>query len=137
MKSLLLDTNVLLDIALKRQPFYADALSLLDLMDSGRVKGHVTATTVTDIYYVARRHSSHMEAIDFIMDMTSIVGILGVDRETILHALDHEKGDFEDAIQAAAALMHRMDVIITRNTGDFIASDIPAMLPKDFLRTIG
>jgi len=137
MRFLLLDTNVLLDIALKRQPFYEDALRLLDLMDSGHVTGHVTATTVTDIYYVARRHSSHKEAIEFIMDMTAIVEVLGVDKETILHALANEHGDLEDAVQSSAALMHRMDVIITRNTGDFRASEIPAMHPKDFLRTIG
>lgn len=55
MINILLDTNVLLDICLNRMPFVDDALEIFKAIELKKIKGHVTATTITDIYYIARK----------------------------------------------------------------------------------
>lgn len=52
---LLFDTNIILDIALKRDPFYKDSAELLKLIDTEKITGFITATTITDIYYIAKK----------------------------------------------------------------------------------
>lgn len=117
MRAVLVDTNVILDIALKRQTYFDDALALLDLVDTGKITGHVSATTVTDIYYLVQRDLGRKKALAFISDMTEVLGIAGVDREMILNALRSGMDDFEDAVQAAVASAHNLDAVITRNKG--------------------
>lgn len=53
MISVLFDTNIILDIALKRVPFFEDALELFELIDENELKGNIAASTVTDIYYIS------------------------------------------------------------------------------------
>lgn len=136
MRAILVDTNVILDIALKRQPYFDDALALLDLVDRGKITGHVSATTVTDIYYLAQRNLGKKKALAFISDMTEALGIAGVDREMILNALRSGMDDFEDAVQAAVASTHGLDAVITRNKGDFDGSGMAVFTPKEFLHTL-
>ncbi|RAM51779.1 MAG: hypothetical protein C6Y22_09615 [Hapalosiphonaceae cyanobacterium JJU2] len=57
----LIDTNILLDYLLDREPFVQDAKALFNTIDSGQVVGYVTATTLTDIFYIARRHTRSID----------------------------------------------------------------------------
>ncbi len=41
--------------------------------------------------------------------------------------------DFEDAVTSEAASIAGIEIIVTRNTPDFTASVVPAMLPEEFL----
>lgn len=50
MERVLFDTNVILDIALKRLPHFNNAIKLFELIDKNKILGHVTASTITDIY---------------------------------------------------------------------------------------
>ncbi len=63
MTNILLDTNVLLDICLNRTPFVDDALEIFKAIELKKIKGHVTATTITDIYFIARKQKEHELAI--------------------------------------------------------------------------
>ncbi len=134
MKRVLFDTNIILDIALKRTPYYADARSLFKLIDERAIAGSISATTVTDIYYVAKKESGHEKSIAFLRDILEIFDVLGVDRKIVKEALDSEIKDFEDAIQFCAAKGHNLDVIITRNTKDFKGSQLKVLTPKEFLK---
>ena len=57
----LIDTNVILDFLLQRELFFQDAERLFQAIDSGQIVGYVTATTLTDIFYIARRHKRSIE----------------------------------------------------------------------------
>ena len=57
----LVDTNILLNFILQREPFFQNADLLFQAIDSGRIVGYVIATTLTDIYYIARRHTGSIE----------------------------------------------------------------------------
>ena len=52
MESVLLDTNVILDIALKRLPHFGYAVKLFELTDKNKISEHITASTITDIYFI-------------------------------------------------------------------------------------
>ena len=57
----LVDTNIVLDFLLQRESFFQDADLLFQVIDTGQVVGHVTATTLTDIFYIARKHTRSIE----------------------------------------------------------------------------
>jgi predicted nucleic acid-binding protein len=80
----LLDTNIILDIAERREPFVYQAMELFNLMDQEKVSGFVSANTITDIYYISKKKSGHDFTIDFIRDLLENVKILKVDEEVIL-----------------------------------------------------
>ena len=135
MKKILFDTNIILDIALKRDPFFEDAYQLFDLIDKKVIIGGITASTITDIYYISKKEKGHIKSIEFISGLIEILQIAGIDKEVIINALNSSMHDFEDAIQVSASEINGMDIIITRNKSDFQNSTIPVNTPKEFLAT--
>lgn len=134
MKRVLFDTNIILDIALKRESFFEDAQKLFILIDKGTISGNITASAITDIYYIAKKEKGHNEAMYFIKNLTEVIGIIGVDKKTITKALASKMHDFEDAIQVSAAELHQIDLILTRNKNDFTDTTIQVLTPKEFLK---
>lgn len=134
MKKVLFDTNIILDIALKRESFFEDAQKLFILIDKEKVTGNITATTITDIYYIAKKEKGHNEAINFIENLLEVIDVIGINKETILKALASKMKDFEDAIQSSAAEIHQIDLILTRNKNDFTDTTIKVLTPKEFLK---
>ena len=130
---LLFDTNIILDIALNREPHYKDSANIFKKIDNKSIYGFITATTITDIYYIAKKEKGHVSAIDFLFNLIQIVDVIGVDREIIINSLNSKFLDFEDAIQSVASSYNNIDFIITRNTKDFSNSEIKAVSPTDFL----
>jgi predicted nucleic acid-binding protein len=130
---LLFDTNIILDIALNREPHYKDSADIFKKIDNKSIFGFITATTITDIYYIAKKERGHIETIDFIANLIQIVDIVGIDREIIINSLTSQFSDFEDAIQSIASTFNNIDFIITRNIKDFSNSEIKAVSPTDFL----
>lgn len=135
MEKVLFDTNVILDIALKRLPHFEFAVELFSLIDKKKISGHVTATTITDIYYISKKEKGHKIAINFISNLVDIVEIIGIDRDVILKALKSDMIDFEDSIQFTAAEFSELDSLITRNVKDFVNSSIKIYTPADYLKT--
>jgi predicted nucleic acid-binding protein len=130
---ILLDTNIILDIALGREPHFTDSASLFKKIDNKLIYGFVTATTITDIYYIARKEKGHQITINFISSLIEIVDVIGIDREVIIESLKSNIYDFEDAIQSVASQFNNINYIITRNQKDFVNSKVKAITPKEFL----
>ena len=130
----LLDTNVILDILLKRQPFVEHAKMVLQTAQQGQCKFFMTATTVTDVYYLARKAKGKAVALEFIEDFLQYVEVAAIDKGIILQALRSEIGDFEDAIQECAAQNEAITIIVTRNTQDFKKSDREIHSPESFVK---
>lgn len=133
MERVLFDTNIILDIALKRVPHFELAAELFGMIDEMKITGHVTASTITDIYYISKKQKGHMSAIAFISSLIEILDVVGVNRETIINALEMDLKDFEDSIQASAAQYYKLDCIITRNELDFEKSDLKVFTPEEYL----
>ncbi len=121
----LVDTNVILDFLLNREPFFEDAESLFELINLGQVTGYVTATTLTDIFYIARKHTRNIEkaqqAIEILLD---VMEVCAVNRSVVELAFKSGNSDFEDAIQIACAESEGLDAILTRDQQGFLRSPI-------------
>lgn len=142
MKRLLIDTNVLLDFLLGRNPFGQPAKEILLLAEEDKTLEFTSASAVTDIYYLLEKairqsveeksEASYLMAQSKIKDLISLVSILPVTSMDILHAIDLGWKDFEDAVLYSVALANDIDFIISRDKG-FTGSDIPVMSPEEFL----
>jgi len=130
----LIDTNVILDFFLEREPFYRDAETVFQKIRNKKAKGHISASTVTDIFYLLRKAKGNLGATNHILKLIQIIEILDVDKQTIINALLFGWTDLEDAVQTQVAVENEMDVIITRNTKDFQkAKRIKVLTPKEFI----
>jgi len=130
---ILLDTNILLDIALKRDPHFLFSVKAFKMIDGKAIFGFITATTVTDLYYISKKECGHDIAIQFINNLLSVVDVLEVNKKIILLSLNSSFPDFEDAIQINTAKINDVEVIITRNPKDFVETEITILSPKQFI----
>ncbi len=127
---ILLDTNVVLDFLLNREPFIADAEVLFQSIDANQIDGFIAATTLTNIYYIVRKAEGSKVAQDAIAQILADLQICPVDRQILEHAVTLDFRDFEDAVQYACAIAHNVGAIVTRDLKDFTNSTIPALSPQ-------
>ncbi|MGB3311876.1 MAG: PIN domain-containing protein [Nodosilinea sp.] len=100
----LIDTNIVLDFLLQREPFSQNAELLFQTIDEGEIVGYITATTLTDIFYIARRHTRSVEqARQAVSAMLTAMMICPVDRVVLESAFNSGLVDFEDAVQIFSA----------------------------------
>ncbi len=133
---ILIDTNIILDVVLERQPFVEQAIQLLEATQQANITSYVTATTITDLYYIIRRAKDRTTALSFIEDLLRLVEIASVDEAVIKEALQSDIRDFEDAIQESAAKRQTIQGIVTRNEPDFDNSTLKIYNPESFLRDL-
>ncbi|HEY89854.1 MAG TPA: PIN domain-containing protein [Thermoflexia bacterium] len=133
---ILIDTNVILDIILERQPFVEPASRLLETAQHADIVLYVTATTITDLYYIIRKAKGRVTALNFIVDLLQFMEVATVDKAIIRAALHSDIVDFEDAVQENAAKRQNIQVIITRNEADFQNSVLEIHNPESFLKSL-
>lgn len=137
MTDLFIDTDVIIDFIIDRQPFSREAAQVFTLIDQRKVKGYASALSYSNIYYVLRNYASHKKVITMLNELSNLVGILKVDDDIIKASLASDFKDFEDAIQYYTAQEYkRIDVIITRNIKDYKKSSLPVMTPETFIKTL-
>jgi predicted nucleic acid-binding protein len=127
----LIDTNVVLDFLQEREPFVENAARLFERIDAGELEGFIAATTITNIYYIVRRIAGRVVAQDAITQVLSDLSICAVDQEVLEQALALSFEDFEDAVQYTCAVVHSVDVIVTRDASGFVNVEIPVVLPEE------
>lgn len=135
--NVLIDTNVILAAMLSRSPFAEAAQTLFIMAAEERINAYVTASTITDIYYLLHKHLHSKERCkQEITKIIKIFNILDVTGSDCVKALDLPLADYEDALLAACAKRSKIECIITLNIKDFEGSPIRAVLPADFLESI-
>jgi len=135
---ILIDTNIVLDVLLRRTDFFDASYNVLKLATLGKVEALVTANSITDIYYILyRANKDIVKSKDAIVQLLSLVGIADVLASDIMTALSSKVTDFENALVGAIAKRAKADYIVTRNTKDFENSPVPAIDPQDFLLQLG
>jgi len=133
----LIDTNVILDLLGKREPFFSDSSKIIFLSAEEKLEAYITSSIVTDIYYIARRHyMQESEARDMLYKLLKIVGVLEVRQADCFKAFDLPMEDYEDALIAVCARRINAEYIITRDTEHFANSPVPPITPGDFLKTL-
>jgi predicted nucleic acid-binding protein len=134
MTKLLIDTNIVIDLLAKRQPFYTDAAVLFSLADKGQLNLFVSSLTVANTHYVLSKFQDSEKARMILRRFKVLVSVLDLNDKLIDLALnDTTFKDFEDSLQYYTALENSLDVIITRNLKDFKPSKLPVMTAGEFL----
>ncbi len=130
---MIVDTNVVLDVLLGREPFVKAAVEVFCLIEESRVDAFLCATTITTIDYLLIQSLPPTKARDALRKLISLFEIATVNRPVIERALGSKIQDFEDAVLDEAGQMAGADSVITRNTKDFTGSALKVFDPTEFL----
>jgi len=130
----LVDTNIVIDALAVRHPWAEMAQDVLRAAARGKIRAFLTASQVTDIFYLLRRSGmSETEARDALKKLTSVLVVASVTPGDVDEALSSSIHNFEDALLACCAAHHRATYIVTRNERDFQQSIVPALAPSALL----
>jgi predicted nucleic acid-binding protein len=135
MKKVLIDTDIIMDLFSKREPFFHYSAELFSLIDIGNVHGFVSALIFPNLFYILCKQISIREAKNALLKLKVLTSVLPVDEKIIDLALSSNLKDFEDAIQYCVAMKNKINIIITRNTKDYAKADIEAMTAKEYLKS--
>lgn len=137
MKYLFVDTNIVIDLLSRREPFFDEAATLFSLADKKQIKLTVSALTLANTSYALLRQMDSNKAKSVLRKLKLIVTILPLDDKIIGLALNDENfSDFEDGLQYFTALENEQDLIITRNLKDFRNSQLPVMTANQFIESL-
>lgn len=131
--SVLIDTNVVLDVILDRAPWANDATVLLDLIATSRTRGYVAGHAVTTVYYIVERERGRTTAVTAVGDLLEILEVVPLESADFQRALAMGLGDYEDAVQAAACLKVGASFLVTRNQRDFKGAPVASRSPAEVL----
>ena len=129
----LLDTNVIIDFYEEREPFLEAAERVLLLCAEEKCTGMVSASAVTDIYFLLSKSLGKTTALDCIKKLLGFLEVAEVGGPDLYKAAAAKMPDFEDAVVAFSAKRAKAERIITRNLRDFEGAPVPAIAPDDFL----
>ena len=133
---MLVDNNVLIDVALRRQPFFSPAVELLERLAQDPGRGFMAWHTVSTFYYIVQQTLGDERTRSIIAELSGFLTVASITHESLLYALSLSMTDFEDAMQVAAARAAGAEYIVTRDLGDFTNSPIPAITPEQALRQL-
>jgi len=132
--SILIDTNVLLDVMLCRNDFYADSRAVFEIVETNDINAFVSAVSMTNIFYILRKFKQSIGDVYSLMDdLSALFAIAPVTENTIKNAMALRWKDFEDAVQFMSAKGANVEYIITRNKSDFETFEITCLSPPEYI----
>lgn len=133
MKKVFLDTNIVADLFLKREPFCENSLKLFTLGFHKKITLYVSSLSYATLAYLVRKMKKEERVLLF-EKLRNITETTTVDRLTVDKALISDFSDLEDALQYYSAVNAKVDVVLTRNKKDFVEANVPVMTPDEFFK---
>jgi predicted nucleic acid-binding protein len=133
MSKAFIDTDVILDFLIAREPFALDAARIFTLSEKKQISICTTGLVFSNAYYVLRKLGSHQKVMEKLSQLAKLIDIIPLSKVSVLQALDSKFGDFEDALQHYAALSKNIKTIVTRNVKDFKNSELAVLTPDQYL----
>ena len=134
MNKAFIDTDVILDFMIAREPFALDAARIFSLSEKKEISICTTGLVFSNAYYVLRKLGTHKKVIEKLTQLARLIDIIGLHKTAVRQALESEFNDFEDALQHYAALSENVRIIITRNTKDYRHSELAVLTPDQYLK---
>ena len=131
-QSLFVDTDIVLDLLARREPFYNAAARLFSLAETGDISLAVSSLTFSNLFYILRKQVSAKHAHEVLRSFKQLVTVLPVDDNIIEKALKAGFTDFEDAIQYHAALSASCSVFLTRNGRHYRKAEIAVLTAEAY-----
>ncbi|HAH56455.1 MAG TPA: PIN domain nuclease [Flavobacterium sp.] len=133
---LFLDANVVLDLILKREPFFDNIAEIVTIAENKNFTLCFSSVTFVNVNYIACKFTDKKYVLESLKKVRVLFDVLSVSETEIDKALYSNFNDFEDAVQHYCALKNNCDYIITRDSKDFKNSEIPFLTPTEFLASI-
>ena len=133
---ILVDTNVILDVLLAREPHLRDSAAVMSRVESGDVAGWLCATTITTIFYLVAKAGSTNTAMAQVRKLLALFEIAPVNRPVLETAITLGFADFEDAVLHEAARQVDAKAIVSRNTSHFKNAELPVYTPAELLEIL-
>ena len=134
-KRVFVDSDVMLDVALARQPFVESSRLVLSILENGRAIGFASSNSITNIYYVLRKSGGDTKTRQFLAELLKYITAVPTSHLDVLSALGLGFKDFEDGVQYYSAKSNQCDYIVTRNVDDYKRSELEVFLPSEFARS--
>ena len=131
MKKVFLDTNIVADLFLKREPFCENSLKLFALGFHKRITLYVSSLSYATLAYLCRKMKKE-ERILLFEKLRNLTETTAVDKQIVDKALVSDFDDLEDAMQYYSAVSAKVDIVLTRNKKDFVEANVPVMTPEEF-----
>ncbi len=128
---ILIDTDILLDVALRRAEFFGDSAAVLSWAEANPGQAAVAWHSLSNLAYLVKP-----DARTFIADLLDFIEVAPVSTSDMRAALGLPMKDMEDAMQVASALSFGARHLVTRNLPDYRRSAVPALAPKAFLALV-
>ena len=133
---ILVDTNVIIDFLITREPFYKASSEILKKCADGELTGYIAFHSVANLWYILRKIPEDKRR-EWMADICSFLQVAGASHEEVIKANKMKKfKDLEDGMQDKCAKSVGAQYIITRNITDFENSEVQAVLPEDFLKSV-
>jgi predicted nucleic acid-binding protein len=133
MSKAFIDTDVILDFMIAREPFAMDAARIFTLSEKKQISICTTGLVFSNAYYILRKLGPHKKVIEKLTQLANLLDIISLSKPAVIQALGSAFGDFEDALQHYAALSENVKIIITRNTKDYKSSELAVLTPDQYL----
>ncbi|CAA6804551.1 MAG: Putative nucleic acid-binding protein, contains PIN domain [uncultured Sulfurovum sp.] len=130
---ILLDTNIVLDVLLAREPFVEMAKEIFILVENKELSGYLCATSVTTLHYLVGRSKNKKEADEIIEKLLTLFEVSAVTKEVLKDASRNNGLDYEDSVIYTAANYSEVDIIVTRDKKGFKESKVSVLTPNEFL----
>lgn len=133
MKIVLCDINLILDIFLRREPFYDPAARLFSVIEEKRIRGYLSALSFPTLFYILAKELKRQKAMQVLEKLRIVFHVAAVDEKVIDLSLASGFKDFEDAVQYYSAMQVKADCLVTRNKTDYRTDPLPILTPEEFL----
>ena len=134
MKSVFLDTNIIVDFLIDRKPFSQFALKIIELAEENKISLFTSSHVIATTHYILNKHIEEKELRSILFNLLDFIEIVLIDQSNIKKSLKSNHKDFEDAIQINSAhLIPNLYCIVTRNIKDFKNSEILVLAPEEFI----
>lgn len=129
----LLDTNVVLDFLLDRDPFSNSAAALWKASQEGKVEAYISVITPVNVFYIAKKLKGVTAARQSVLSLLAACRVCAPSHEAMLSALCLPLKDYEDAVQVVSAQIEQLDALVTRDPNDFTGITLLVLSPAALL----
>jgi len=135
-KKVFIDSDIILDLLCKRNPFYNFAAEVFTLGDTKNIELITTSLVFANVFYILRKLLGIDRAKELLRKLRIIIGIISVDEKIVDLALNSKFSDFEDGLQYFTARENDIKIILTRNVKDYKEKDLLIQTPEEYLKSV-
>lgn len=134
MPKVFIDTDVVLDLFIDREPHHSIALHFFSLLQTRRIQGFISPVGIANAYYILSKIRNRSYALEKMRSLRKLVDVASINETMIDASLEKPHIDFEDSIQYRCALSHEIKSLITRNVSNYPKDKLNVLLPDEYMK---